>query len=79
MAPACLVTSAAHAATLAAEVTSQVAVLIPSSASCCRVSILDDKAINVPEVLEHHVTLPQYTWLCEASRHFHVACSLSFA
>ena len=40
MAPACLVTSALHAATLAEEVTSQVTVLMPSSASCFRVSIL---------------------------------------
>ena len=40
MVPACLLTSSMHAATLAADVTSQAAVLMPSSASCFRVSIL---------------------------------------
>ena len=40
MPPVCLVTLALHAATLAEDVTSQVTVLMPSSASCFRASIL---------------------------------------
>lgn len=38
--PACLTMSETHAAMLAGEQTSHVAVLMPSSASCLRLSIL---------------------------------------